>query len=123
MPSQGVAARFSDFALDLRRIAARQSLPGYDLFIQLEKARELLRVAPRRLFTGTVDGSVEPIRRSGARPSADQAHRPYLSFWPTTPNGPRNDSNVRESNSSVVGARKAGIGSGGAAPSRPGRRQ
>src|SRR5713101_8138786 len=44
----GSAARFSDFALDLRRIVTRQSLPGYDLFIQLEKARELLRVVPRR---------------------------------------------------------------------------
>jgi plasmid replication initiation protein len=63
----GSAARFSDFALDIRRIAARQRLPGYDLAIELEKARELLRVVPRRLFTGTVDGSVELIRRSGAR--------------------------------------------------------
>jgi len=63
----GSAARFSDFALDLRRIAARQSLPGYDLFIQLEKAHEIMWVVPRRLSTGTVDGCVEPIRRSGAR--------------------------------------------------------
>jgi plasmid replication initiation protein len=29
----GSVARFSDFAIDLRRIAARQSLPGYQLFI------------------------------------------------------------------------------------------
>ena len=127
----GSTARFSDFALDLRRIAARQSLLGYDLFIQLEKARELLRVVPRRLSTGTVDGSVEPIRRSGARIirrsgarlSADQTHRPHLTLWLATRNGPRNDSNSRESNSSVADARKAGIRSGGAAPSRPGRRQ
>jgi plasmid replication initiation protein len=82
----GSTARFSDFALDLRRIAARQSLPGYDLFIQLQKARELLRVVPRRLSTGIVDNCVEPIRRSGARIirrsgarlSADQAHGPQL---------------------------------------------
>jgi hypothetical protein len=121
----------SDFALDLRRIAARQSLPGYDLFIQLEKARELLRVVPRRLSTGTVDNCVEPIRRSGARIirrsgatlSADQAHRPQLTLWPARRNGARNDSNSRESNSSVDGARKAVIPSDGAAPSRPGRRQ
>ncbi len=126
----GSAARFSDFALDLRRIAARQSLPGYDLFIQLEKARELLRVVPRRLSTGTVDGSVEPIRRSGARIirrsgarlSADQAHRPHLTLWPATRNGTRNNSNSRESNSSVADARKAGIRSDGAALSRTGRR-
>ena len=63
----GSAARFSDFALDLRRIAARQTLPGYDLFIELDNMRELLRVVPRQLSTGTVDGSVESIRRSGAR--------------------------------------------------------
>ena len=127
----GSTARFSDFALDLRRIAARQSLLGYDLFIQLEKGRELLRVVPRRLSTGTVDGSVEPIRRSGARIirrsgarlSADQTHRPHLTLWLATRNGPRSDSNSRESNSSVADARKAGIRSGGAAPSRPGRRQ
>jgi plasmid replication initiation protein len=134
----GSTARFSDFALDLRRIAARQSLPGYDLFIQLEKARELLRVVPRRLSTGTVDNCVEPtrrsgariirrsgariIRRSGARLSADQAHGSHLTLWPATRNGARNDSNSRESNSFVVGARKAGIRSDGAALSRPGRR-
>jgi len=63
----GSAARFSDFALDLRLIATRQTLPGYDLFIELENTRELLRVIPRRLSTGTVDSRVEPIRRSGAR--------------------------------------------------------
>jgi hypothetical protein len=105
-------------------------LPGHDLFIQLEKARELLRVVPRRLSTGTVDNCVQPIRRSGARIirrsgarlSADQAHGPQLTLWPATRNGARNDSNSRESNSFVVGARKAGIRSDGAALSRPGRR-
>jgi plasmid replication initiation protein len=126
----GSAARFSDFALDLRRIAARQTLPGYDLFIELEKVRELLRVVPRRLSTGTVDNSVEPIRRSGARIirrsgarlSADQAHGSQLTLWHATRNGARNDSNSRESNSFVDGARKAGIPSDGAAPSRPRKR-
>jgi plasmid replication initiation protein len=127
----GSAARFSDFTLDLRRIAAHQRLPGYDLFMEQEKARQLLRVVPRRLSTGTVDGCLEPIsrsgarsiRRSGARLSADQAHEPQLSLWPTTPNTALNESNFRESNSSVVGVRKLGIRSDGAAPSRPGRRQ
>ena len=126
----GSAARFSDFALDLRRIAARQPLPGYDLFIELEKARQLLRVVPRRLSTSTVDGCVEPIRRSGARVirrsgarlSADQAHQPQLTLWPATGKGARNEFNFRESNSSVVGPRKTSIRSDGAAPSRPGRR-
>jgi len=127
----GSAARFSDFALDIRRIAARQTLPGYDLAIELEKARELLRVVPRRLSTGTVDSREGSIRRSGARIirrsgatlSADQARGPQLTLWPITRNGTRNDSNSRESNSSVDGARKAVIPSDGAAPSRPGRRQ
>jgi plasmid replication initiation protein len=127
----GSAARFSDFALDLRRIAARQTLPGYDLFIELDNSHELLRVVPRRLSTSTVDGCVEPIRRSGARIirpsgarlSADQAHGLHQSLKPATPNAARNESNFRESNSSVVGARKVGIRSHGAVPSRPGRRQ
>jgi plasmid replication initiation protein len=128
----GSAARFSDFALDLRRIAARQSLPGYDLFIELDSARKLLRVVPRRLSTGTVDGPVEAIRRSGAHAirrsgatlSADQAHEPQLTLWPATRNGARNESNSKESNSSVVGGENLGIRIKGAArPSRPMRRQ
>ena len=128
----GSAARFSDFALDLRRIAVRQTLPGYDLFIELQDTRELLRVLPRRRSTGTVDSRVEPIRRSGARIirrsgarlSADRAHEPQLNFWPGTPSGARNEFNSRESNSSVVGARKAGTpADGAAASSRRGRPQ
>jgi plasmid replication initiation protein len=127
----GSAARFSDFALDLRRIASRQTLPGYDLFIELEDTRELLRVLPLRRSTGTVDSGVEPIRRSGARIirrsgarlSADRAHAPQLNLWPATQSGARNESNSRESNSSVVGARKAGTpADGAAASSRPTRR-
>jgi plasmid replication initiation protein len=128
----GSAARFSDFALDLRRIAMRQTLPGYDLFIELEDTRQLLRVLPRRRSTGTVDSRVELIRRSGARIirrsgarlSADRAHAPQLSFWPGTPSGAHNESNSRESNSSVIGARKAGTPADGAAASaRRGRPQ
>src|SRR6202011_5924086 len=121
----GSAARFSDFALDVRRIAARQTLPGYDLFVELENRRELLRVVPRRLSTGTVDSRVEPIRRSGARIirrsgarlSADRAHEPKLNLWPATQSSARNESNFRESNSSVVGARKGGPPADGAAAS------
>jgi len=45
----GSLARFSDFALDLRRIANRQSLPGYRLTLSREAdGRELLQVAPER---------------------------------------------------------------------------
>lgn len=43
----GSLARYSDFALDLRRIASRQSLPGYRLKLLREAdGRELLQVAP-----------------------------------------------------------------------------
>jgi plasmid replication initiation protein len=43
----GSLARFSDFALDLRRIAGRQGLPGYRLALHREAdGRELLQVAP-----------------------------------------------------------------------------
>jgi plasmid replication initiation protein len=126
----GSAARFSDFALDVRRIARRQTLPGYDLLIELEDTRELLRILPHRRSTGTVDSRVGPIRRSGARIirqsgarlSADRAHEPQLSFWPATQSSARNESNLSESNSSVVGARKAGTpADGAAASSRPAR--
>ena len=42
----GSMARISDFALDLRRIAARQSLLGYGLDIYREGRRELLQIRP-----------------------------------------------------------------------------
>jgi hypothetical protein len=79
-------------------IAARQSLPGYDLFIELESARKLLRVVPRRLSTGTVDSSVEAIRRLGATLSADQAHGSQLTLWPAERKRRPNESNSKDSN-------------------------
>ena len=121
----GSQARFADFALDLRRIAARRgALPGYDLATEIEAGgRVLLRVVPRELSTGTVDGAVHGIRRSGARRirrsgaelSDDRAHEGQLSLWPGTRIGTPNDSNVQESNSSGVAARPAGEPAGGAA--------
>jgi hypothetical protein len=65
MPSQGVL-RVSRILRSISVAAARQTLPGYDLFIELDNTRELLRVVPRRLSTGTVD-VVWKL-------SADQAH-------------------------------------------------
>ena len=62
----GSLARPSDFALDLRRIAAHQSLPGYHLQIEWEDGRELLRFAPEHLSTVPVDNHVKPIGRLGA---------------------------------------------------------
>jgi hypothetical protein len=82
------------------------------------------------LSTGTVDSRVEPIRRSGAHNtrrsgatlSAHRAHEPQLSLSPATRSGPRNESNSRESNFTVVGARKACTPADGAAKSpQPGR--
>lgn len=43
----GSIARFSDFALDLRRVAARQPLPGYVLSLAMGSTGELLTFAPR----------------------------------------------------------------------------
>ena len=63
----GSLARPSDFALDLRRIAARQSLPGYRLQSEREDGRELLRFLPENPSTVPVDNHVEPIGTSGAR--------------------------------------------------------
>ena len=42
----GSQARFSDFALDVRRIAARQSLPGYRLAVASEAGRDLVLITP-----------------------------------------------------------------------------
>jgi len=42
----GSMARFSDFALDVRRITARQSLPGYRLALARMAGEEVLRFRP-----------------------------------------------------------------------------
>src|SRR3546814_9084095 len=39
----GSQARFTDFALELRRIAQRQSLPGYVLHVEHARSGEVLR--------------------------------------------------------------------------------
>lgn len=102
----GSLARISDFALDLRRIAARQPLPGYRLKIEWAAGREQLVIRPVDPSTVPVDIAVNPIGTSGANPigtsgaqlSAHQAHEPQLSLWPSKPNPPANFSN-KESNS------------------------
>ncbi|WP_226558425.1 replication initiator protein A [Salipiger thiooxidans] len=63
----GSSARQSDFALDLRRVTARQSLPGYSLQIEWEDGRELLRFLPENLSTVPVETPVNPIGTLGAR--------------------------------------------------------
>lgn len=63
----GSLSRPSDFALDLRRVAARQSLPGYRLRTDRQGGRELLHILPAEQFTVPVENPVEPIGTSGAR--------------------------------------------------------
>lgn len=106
----GSLARVSDFALDLRRIATRQPLPGYRLQIEREHGRELLRIRPEILSTVPVEKGVNTIGTSGARSigtsgaalSAHQAHGPQLSLWPETRNPTANLESNRESNFSSL---------------------
>ena len=63
----GSAARPSDFALDLRRLTTRQSLPGYRLQIEWEDGCELLRFLPENPSTVPVEAPVNPIGTLGAR--------------------------------------------------------
>ncbi|KFL26591.1 replication protein A [Devosia sp. 17-2-E-8] len=111
----GSLARPSDFALDLRRIAARQPLPGYLLQIEREDGRELLRIRPGNSSTGTVDTPVKAIGTSGARGigtsgarlSAHQAHEPQLTLWPEKRNPTANLSNRESSLTVSVGVKNA----------------
>ncbi|MHB2166502.1 replication initiator protein A [Alsobacter sp. R-9] len=63
----GSLARPSDFALDIRRIAERQRLPGYRLQIERENGRELLLMRPAKASTVPVENRVDAIGTSGAR--------------------------------------------------------
>lgn len=118
----GSMARISDFALDLRRIAARQPLPGYRLQIEREHGRELLRIRPENLPTVPVDTPVETIGTSGAKGigtsgaalSAHQAHEPKLSLWPEKRNPTANLESNRESNFSSLTGTHARRGAGAA---------
>ena len=119
----GSLARVSDFALDLRRIAARQPLPGYRLQIERERGRELLRIRPENLFTVPVDTPVETIGTSGAKGvgtsgatlSAHQAHEPQLSLWPEKRNPTANLESNRDSNFSSLTRTHARRGAGAGA--------
>jgi plasmid replication initiation protein len=106
----GSLARASDFALDIRRIALRQRLPGYRLLIERMGSTELLRILPDDLSTVPVNKPVKTVGRSGARlsahqaqtVSADQAHAAQLEFWADRQNRPANLESNKESNSSVL---------------------
>ncbi|PPQ34233.1 replication initiator protein A [Rhodopila globiformis] len=88
----GSLARPRDFALDLRRIVSRQSLPGYRLHIERGDRGELMRILPADLSPPPVDKRVEAlgtsgapiIGTSGAGVSGLQARKSQLSLWPET---------------------------------------
>ena len=88
----GSLARPSDFAIDIRRIALRQPLPGYRLTIERAGGRELVHIRGFATGASPVDGAVETLGRSrargiglsGAALSGDQAHRHQLNLWPET---------------------------------------
>ena len=118
----GSMARISDFALDLRRIAAKQSLLGYRLDIYREGRRELLQIRPASTSTVPVEKGVETlvtsgangIGTSGAALSGFRAHEPQLSLWPETRNPAANLESNKESNSSLLARACATRGAGAA---------
>ena len=116
----GSLARPSDFALDIRRIAARQRLPGYRLLIERKGGSELLRILPADPSTVPVNNPVNRLGRSGAAVSADraqtvsaeQAQAPQLNVWPTRQTRTANLESNRESNSSVLTRAEVSRGAG-----------
>ena len=60
----GSLARPSDFALDIRRIVARQPLPGYRLDLDRLRGRERLRIVPLSaiISLGPAKGRSQPTR-------------------------------------------------------------
>nr|WP_312826856.1 replication initiator protein A [Brucella anthropi] len=116
----GSLARISDFALDLRRITARQPLPGYRLDIWREGRREMLQIRPSGLSTVPVDSAVETLVTSGANGigtsgaglSGFRAHEPQLSLWPEKRNPTANLESNKESNSSSLTRGRATHGAG-----------
>src|SRR5260370_33967614 len=106
----GSLARASDLALDIRRIAARQRLPGYRLLIERKGRTELLRILPADPSTVPVNNPVNRLGRSGAKSigrsgaalPAEQAHPPQLNLWAEQQSQTANLESNRESNSSVL---------------------
>src|SRR5216683_3337746 len=120
----GSLARVSDFALDIRRIAARQRLPGYRLLIERKGRTELLRILPADPSTVPVNNPVNRLGRSGAKSigrsgaalSAEQAHPQQLNLRAERQSPAAN----LESNSSVL-TRAHESGRAGAGFRDPGR--
>src|SRR5260370_29805500 len=116
----GSLARVSDLALDIRRVAARQRLPGYRLLVERKGRAERLRILPADPSTVPVNNPVNRLGRSGARVSADraqtvsaeQAHPPQLNLWPARQSRAANLGSNRESNSSSLTRAHEGGGAG-----------
>ncbi|MDQ7777326.1 replication initiator protein A [Paracoccus aminovorans] len=112
----GSLVRLSDFALQIRRLAQRQSLPGYRMRIEREGHVEMLRILPESYPHFPVDNSVNGIGTSDARNvdgigtshaglSGLRTHGSQLTLWPDERNPSRNLSNIKDSN--IEGARLA----------------
>jgi plasmid replication initiation protein len=102
----GSLAKLRDFAFDLRRIAARQPVPGYRLLVEREDRRELLRIMPTGLSTAPVDNPVDRLGTSGvpgigilgAAVSGLRERKPQLTLCPETINSALNLESNLESN-------------------------
>ena len=111
----GSLAKLADFAFDLRRISARQPLPGYRLNIERDGRREILRILPADLSTGPVDiavnavgtSGVPAIGTSGVHLSGLREWKPQLTLWPETAIPGLNLESNSESNSCCWPARSA----------------
>jgi plasmid replication initiation protein len=106
----GSQARFSDFTGHLRRIVARQALPGYALAIGQNEHRTLLEIRPRSADHRPVDGAVNGhgtsnasgIVTSDAALSVLRTQDVQLTLWPDVENPTRNSDSNTESNLKMV---------------------
>jgi plasmid replication initiation protein len=106
-------ARFSDFALDMRRLVARQPLPGYALALRQEDAgAPLLHILPvDNLWTSAArhgTSGASDVGTSGAPGTGLRAQK-----WPDLPAGSmrcgsRNFSNSESNLQEVVGPARCG---------------
>ena len=107
----GIQARFSDFTGHLRRIVARQSLPGYALAFSFDEHRTLLEIRPHSADHQPVDGAVDghgtsnasDIGTSDATLSVLRTQNVQLTLWPDVENPTRNLDTNTESNLKMVG--------------------
>jgi hypothetical protein len=121
---RGSLARVSDFALDIRRIVARQPLPGYELMIEIDaRAVVILHMQPvdSVWISPSAHGTsgANPIGTSGAAGTVLWAHQgelfPVGSTAKPPPNVPNPDSNFLV----VGGSARCGSRAGAKRGARP----